>query len=75
MQESSEAINLSNHQRAEVVVHALTLFHLYKYLNSGADRNTALEYAAEVGMVSTATVRKWERAFMARGHIKWGAFN
>lgn len=71
--ESCPDIDLSNYQRAEVVVHALTLFHLYKYLNAGADRNTALEYAAEVGMVCTATVRAWERAFMVRGHIKISA--
>lgn len=69
----SPETSLSNFQRGEVVVHALTLAELYRQQNDGVDGKTASNIAAEVGFVTASTVREWERRFLARGHIKVSA--
>ncbi|CAB1096130.1 unnamed protein product [Ectocarpus sp. CCAP 1310/34] len=69
----SAAKSLSNYQRGEIVVHALTLAELYRQQNDGVDRETALQMAAETGFCTPDTVREWERSFLARGHIKVSA--
>ncbi|CAM9616939.1 unnamed protein product [Choristocarpus tenellus] len=52
------------------MVRALTLRILYLCMNDGKDHQLALEMAAGYAMVRSETVRKWERDFLTKGHIK-----
>lgn len=61
---------MSNFQRGEIVVHALTLAELYRRQNDGFDREVTLEMAADIGFCTADTVRKRDKQFVRRGHIK-----
>ncbi|CAM9487661.1 unnamed protein product [Choristocarpus tenellus] len=53
-----------------MIVKALTLRILYVFMNDEKNRQTALEMAAGYAMARVATVSKWERNFLTKGHIK-----